>query len=100
MKRGLTATLVGLAIGLGSVSAYAQAQICGDHEDLIKRLKSDYTEDRKGIGLTADGRVVELFTSPDGSWTLLLTGAEGTACLVTHGKYWQPVPVKDSRPIY
>ena len=46
-----------------------------------------------GIGLDFSGNVLELFASPQGSWSILVTFPDGRTCMVTHGEDWQRLTV-------
>lgn len=72
--------------------------VCGDRNKVSEKLTDDHREVTQGQGLTHDGRLVELFASPDGTWTIVITmpsqgpDAELKTCLVAHGESWQPLP--------
>lgn len=92
------------AIGAGlmfSVASTASAQnICGPHEEIVKRLEDSYKEARAGFGLAGNGTLVELFVSEDkGTWTFMYTRPDGISCLMAAGGDWEkvdePVPVKE-----
>jgi len=78
--------------------AVGQQVFCLDHAKLDEKLAADHRETPRGIGLTADGRLLELYASPAGTWTLLLTTPNGVSCVVTFGDAWQSVPVKEDGP--
>ncbi len=46
------------------------------------------------LGLSHDGRVVEVLKSPGGTWTIIMTAPNGVSCLLIAGKYWQNVVIK------
>lgn len=68
-----------------------QAISCGDREKILSTLKNRYQEGRTAIGVTADGRLIEVFSAPSGSWSLLLTGPSGKTCLVSSGEGWRQI---------
>ena len=45
------------------------------------------------LGLSLDGRVVEVLKSPGGTWTIIMTSLNGVSCLLIAGKYWQNVVI-------
>ena len=64
----------------------------GDRDQAIENLKTSYGEEVEARGLSNDGKVMfELLTSKDGSWTLLMTHADGKTCLVGSGQSWTAV---------
>jgi len=81
----LTATL---ALAAGAASAQQQMP-CGDRDELLAQLRSQYKEAPTGFGMTPNGAIVELLTSEKGSWTLLLTLPGGTSCLIGSGEGWE-----------
>ncbi len=97
MKRALMPALVLSTLdGIALPAAPAAAQmVCGKRVDIIRQLGEKYGETRRAMGL-ADGRgVVELYASEEtGSWTILITSPQGTACLMAAGQAFQIEPVK------
>lgn len=69
--------------------AGGSAPACGDRNDLMAQLKDRYKETPTGIGMTGQGAVVELITSEQGSWTLVLTYPNGRSCLMATGEGWE-----------
>ena len=65
---------------------------CGDHAQITDRLGEEYAELRIGIGRIDDGRLIEIFASPGGTWTLLVTWPNGATCLFAWGDGWQGLP--------
>jgi hypothetical protein len=70
--------------------APAQAQmICGQHTDVISKLKNNYEEQPVGMGLSTDGGLIEIYSSENGTWTILITRPSGVSCLVAAGDSWE-----------
>jgi hypothetical protein len=96
MTRFLTSCLpIALALPLfsGPVRAQAPAGIpCADRGVATSQLHELYGERRIGYGLAANGSVIELFASPNGSFTLFATLPEGVSCLIATGQSWEPPP--------
>lgn len=73
--------------------------ICNPRSVLVEHLKEKYGEQPLAFGLNNDGRLVELFGTPDGkTWTMLITDARGISCVVTSGENWQKVGPKLINP--
>ena len=71
----------------------AAAQVfCAPH-DATDLLGKRYAEAPEAWGLTADGNLIEVFTSRGGSWTLVETTPAGTSCPQAAGQGWTQVPV-------
>ncbi len=86
----LAAALIG-GVALSAGSAAAQER-CFLRDQAIENLKDRYGEDVVGRGISNDGKVMfELFTSTNGSWTLLKTHADGKTCMVGTGEAWTAV---------
>ena len=69
--------------------------VCGKRTDMVRQLGEKYGESRRSLGLSGARGVVEIFASEaTGSWTILLTSPQGTACLMAAGEAFQIVPVK------
>lgn len=92
------------AAGLTSLGAFAtpvlaQGALCGARSTIIERLKSQYGETRRGLGVGRENGVVEVYTSEaTGSWTILMTLPTGVTCLMAAGEAWEdaaPVAVGD-----
>ncbi|MCP5367113.1 MAG: hypothetical protein H6907_20030 [Hyphomicrobiales bacterium] len=97
MRTILASTIIALtaAAVVGTHAAPAQAQACAKREDIVKTLASQYGEARtaRGVSQTANS-LVELFTGPSGTWSLVVTGPTGISCLVSAGENWETVPDK------
>ena len=81
------------ALTTSSATAQAIDAFCGDHMEITSRLGKTYGESRAGFGLLDDGRMVEIFTSRQGTWSMLVTAPGGVTCLVASGEAWQIPPV-------
>ena len=69
-----------------SYPAQAQSE-CYDHAKLVELLRQKYNEKFIGRG-TSTGVIVELFVSPNGSWTIIYTAPSGQSCPVITGENW------------
>jgi hypothetical protein len=86
----LVVGLAGAAVLAGAALAQAPAA-CGPRAAVLRALVDNYGEAPVAMGLTADGRLVEILATPDGAtWTALLSEAGGEACVVAVGRHWQP----------
>ena len=71
--------------------AFAQSgPNCAPREMVVDRLASKYGETRQSMGLGANNAVVEVFASDSsGSWTIIVTTANGLTCLVASGQAFE-----------
>ena len=77
-----------LSLMAGSVAAQTN---CAPHADVVERLAAGYGEYRQGRGLAADNTVMEVYASLEtGTWTIVVTRANGIACLVASGRGYEP----------
>ncbi|NKX44083.1 hypothetical protein [Roseicyclus persicicus] len=94
--------LAGLAAGtlLGTAGAgqaqQAHTMICGQREHVVGTLEARFGEQVRSMGLAPQNRIVEVFVSEEtGSWTITVTSADGTTCLMASGQHYEsfaPVP--------
>ena len=64
----------------------AAAAMCAERTALAALLIREWEETPSFRGLTADGRVLEIFLAPSGSWSAVATLPGGAACLVAAGE--------------
>lgn len=82
------------ASGVAVAPATAQQAVCGERTRMTDYLKVKYAERQDSMGVTRDGKVMEVFSSNDGTWTMLMSYPDGKACVVGYGQNWQPVKMK------
>lgn len=79
----------------------AQDQNCGPREAIVARLADGFGEGQQMIGLAANGAIIEVFGNPEtGSWTLLLSRADGISCLMAAGEYFQNIAQQPQGTVY
>ena len=82
------------AISLASVTGIAEAAPqCGNHDKIIEVLGNKFKETRRVMGVVNAKAVMEIFMSPQGTWTILITDTSGLSCITASGEEWQDVPV-------
>jgi len=90
-KRNVTAALVFGALALAP-PVHAQS-ICAERDTIVERLKNRYHESYQGAGLQSTTSLIEIWSSEEtGSWTILMSKADGTSCVVASGMNWQYDP--------
>jgi hypothetical protein len=92
-KDTVRAALAGVAALVLNGQASAATPQCAAHEEMVKVLATRYSEAPKAVGLVNEDRVVEIFVSKAGSWTILVTRPGGTACILAAGQNWEDVPL-------
>ena len=88
MIRTLTAAvLAGLAAVWLAPVAEAQTA-CGKRETIVKMLSDKFSEQRHGGGTSGQSSLIEVYTSPSGTWTIIASGARGFSCVIAAGNDW------------
>ena len=87
---------IALVFGLGVIALPAFAQsTCAPRDHIVTELEKSYGERNTGAGLKGSDAIYEIWTSADsGTWTILLTKADGISCVVAAGEHWLEMPVK------
>ena len=95
MLRLITATLMTLFVTL---PATAQT-VCMERDHVLTAL-GEHAEVPVAVGLSDDGKVVEIAASSDGSWTVIVTDPNKVSCIVASGVAWREVvanPIRAAR---
>lgn len=96
--RGITLFACAMMVGtLPLSSAHAQVQ-CASRMDVVKVLAAKYQESPRAFGLINEKAMMEIFTSPKGTWTLIVTHDNGLTCVVASGEAWDEMPVTAMGP--
>src|SRR5262245_50244891 len=66
---------------------------CAAYSDVTKFLAGTYQENRRALGVVNDKAIVEVFTSPQGTRTMLITDRSGLSCILAAGESWEETPV-------
>ncbi len=84
------ATVISAVFFLAVPPALAQGY-CMSRDVLVERLRDKFREVPSAAGLSLNGQMVELFSSPSGlTWTLAATTPSGISCLIASGEAWNP----------
>lgn len=86
---GLAATFVAAA----GTTAEARSLPCDTHKGVVSRLTDRFKEKQQAIGMVGNKAVVELFVSGTGTWTIIVTGTDGKACVIAAGQAWESIQV-------
>lgn len=91
MSQG-TKILALVAALIAAPAAYAN-NACGDRTKIVTQLEVKYQESHRASGLETDTKMVEIWTSEaNGSWTILVTQANGITCIAAAGRNWLDMP--------
>ena len=86
--RNVIMVLVASAFFFSNEEAKATHKSCFDRKSLTKIIKL-VGEKPTSIGLTVRGQIMEIFTSPKGNWTIVITHPNGMSCVVSTGTNWE-----------
>jgi hypothetical protein len=81
--------LTGAIMVLAAGSAAAQAPRCVSRDDLVSALGKQYNEKQNAYGWISPEAILEVFASEKGTWTVVLTGADGVSCVLAVGVGWE-----------
>ncbi len=95
------ATLAAALVAILAVPALADRHACAPRGEVVALLEKSYAETLVFRGLAATGRMIELFMSPEGDWTITATQPQlpGWSCVIGNGTGGQVPPVKKTGPI-
>ncbi len=65
---------------------------CGDRTNIVQYVRQVLGEELVARGRTFEGEVVEMFASPSGSWSAVITPLQGPSCFATYGDNWETLP--------
>ena len=92
--------VVAVTLAALGVSAQAQTQHCADRTTVTERLTSGYGEEFAGGGLRNAESIFEVWMSDEsGTWTILMTNADGTSCVMAAGTNWRKAGPVNKRPV-
>ncbi|MDJ0951628.1 MAG: hypothetical protein QNJ94_22185 [Alphaproteobacteria bacterium] len=97
LKTLLKLSLLSLIAVLVAAPAMASG-VCADRARLAQQLERKYKETPRAIGLSSEGRVVEVFASESGSWTMIVTYPNGISCAIDSGEAWERLPLRLAGP--
>ena len=95
--------LIALGLGLGAMitALPAHAGDCAARDQVTARLAQEFSEQLTAGGYqdaTRDGGIVEVWASPQtGTFTVMLTDAQGVSCILATGTDWTSAKPK-ARP--
>ena len=78
---------VALHLSVLATSALAQA-VCGPYPDIVKLLSIELSETLVSSGLHQNGNLIQVFASPVGGWSMVITRPDGLSCISSAGEGW------------
>jgi C4-type Zn-finger protein len=71
-----------------AMSTAAAQNICAKREEIIQKLWDRWQEVLTANGLANDNRLIEVFVSKKGSWTIIISDPNGRSCVASAGQNW------------
>lgn len=86
-----------LSAALSLVSFTSAAASCTSRDAMLDRLNNKFVEKLRAIGMISQKGVIEVLVSKTGSWTIIMTMANGRSCMMAAGKNWEQlaIPTED-----
>ena len=87
-----------LSLGLLAAPAIAQEAAqpqCAPRDQLTGALTERFGESLASVGLSDAGAAIEMWSSPHGSWSLVISRPDGISCLADFGQGWTVIPQGD-----
>ena len=82
--------LAALILPFSATLAIAEPTNCAPREIVTEQLNLTYGENFSGGGLQGGNAVFEVWISKDdGTWTILMTQANGVSCVMAAGTDWR-----------
>ena len=86
-----------LAVATAAPGLAQSTQNCAPRDVLVERLSGSYGENFSGGGLQNAEAVFEVWTSEvDGTWTILMTRADGVSCIMAAGTDWRKALAREA----
>ena len=89
VRRGLLLAVIALTITVAPGAPVHAQSNCETRASLIAKLDKGFGEQPVAIGLASTGYVIEVLTSANGTWTILITHPNGMSCVAAAGEHWQ-----------
>lgn len=93
LKAAMLMLLVLTAAGAAFAQPAPMLVPCADRAAVVELLGKQYGEQRRGLGLTFAGQILEIFVASDGHWSALLSYADGKSCMIGGGEGWVDEPL-------
>lgn len=80
-------------------TASAEGRPCAARTQVVERLSEKYGETLQSMGMHSNDGLLEVYASEaTGTWTILVTSPDGTACMIAAGQMWESNAVPPIKP--
>jgi hypothetical protein len=83
-----------------AVHPAAAAQVCGDRTVILQNLALRFSEKPRAMGLSSQGKLIEVLVSSSGSWTILISSPNRRTCLAAAGEHWEMLKERSIDPLH
>lgn len=74
------------------ITSTAMAQMaCAPRSNIVSKLAEVHKEKQVAMGLETNGRLIEVFVSNNGDFTILLSYPNDLSCVLVTGHGWQAI---------
>lgn len=88
-----------LLAGDALLSPAAAQAACARRDQVVAKLSEGYGEEAAGAGLQSATSIYEVWFSVEkGTWTILMSRADGITCIMASGTNWRDVRPEERRP--
>lgn len=63
--------------------------VCAERAAIVEALARQWDETRISLALSGAGSVIEIYVSPAGTWSAVVTKPDGRSCIVESGTGWE-----------
>jgi len=77
-----------LVAALSTCTPAVAVQRCVPHDRLVERLAKNFGESMTAGGVDDRGNLIQVFSSPEGRWTIVVTIPGGPTCVIAAGDGW------------
>jgi len=85
-------------VSSATVSAQTPQQQCAPRNEVVKVLNAKYQESQRALGLINEKAMMEVYISPAGTWTMVVTNEAGLTCVLAAGEAWDEMPATAMGP--
>ena len=94
MTKGIVAIAVWVLLSFVLLIDQAKAQggmaipgvACAPRHEVVKKLNDEYHEQQIGTGRAGPQAILEMYASKGGSFTMIVTTADGRSCILAAGE--------------
>lgn len=89
-----TGAIAALMLVTGAIPAATQGTqdsgqgSCAARDHIVDQLGEQFQESQQAVGVVGEDAVLEVYSSPSGTWTIITTDTAGNSCIMAAGQGW------------